>query len=47
MSTAYTEEEKWRHRAGIRQGIIAKLEKQVARYEEQIIELQAALEAKS
>jgi uncharacterized coiled-coil DUF342 family protein len=43
MTDLYTEAEKWRYRANIRQGIIAKLVKRAARLENEVTRLTAAL----
>lgn len=43
--TTYTEAEKWQHRAAIRQGIISKLEKKLARTEAELAAVKASREA--
>lgn len=41
----YTEAEKWQHRAAIRQGIISKLEKKLARTEAELAAVKASRES--
>lgn len=43
--TTYTEAQKWQHRAAIRQGIISKLEKKLARTEAELAAVKASREA--
>jgi uncharacterized coiled-coil DUF342 family protein len=45
MTETYTEAEKWRYRANIRQGIISKLEKRLTRAEAEIQTLRTSLDA--
>jgi hypothetical protein len=45
MTGTYTEAEKWRYRANIRQGIISKLEKKLTRAEAEIQALRTSLDA--
>ena len=45
MTETHTEADKWRYRAGIRQGIISKLEKKLARAEAEIQTLRISLDS--